>query len=206
MSTHKECGANVQWARRDDEPDRYMPPLEPTGPAYIINAEGVGVYVQTYQPHICDPEDVANWLDRMNRLAEVRAERSGGLAGDFTDNRELEYAAAREQRQEEQWGVALLVDCTRCLQPAGDKCISMAQHHRKNGEQVYVNNPHPQRLEDGYKAQHKAELEGSKPKPEPEIDVSPPTSVTKDRTPGFCWNDDQCVAKNHTFSCPKWGS
>lgn len=201
MSTHKECGATVMWAKRDDDPDRYMPPLEPTGGAYTIDKDGIGVWVQTYQPHNCDPDDVAAWMDRLNRLDAARSERAGGDFYD-TDN-SLAYAAAREQRQEEQWAVALLVDCTRCLQPAGDKCISMAQHHRKNGEQVYVNNPHPQRLEDGYKAQRKAEKEGTTPDPVPEPEPEPPAREV-DRAPGFCYADDDCVADNHRFSCPKW--
>ena len=141
MSIHRDCGKDVTWAARKDDPERFMPPLEMIAFGYVLEEDGTASQKPVFQFHTCDPDDVAEWRDRLRALATARGESPDDLDG--LDR----YNAAREREREAVWLVALGVDCPRCLQPKGVKCISMAQHHRKAGESVEIRNPHPERLE-----------------------------------------------------------
>lgn len=142
MSIHKDCGRDVTWARRPDDPDRFLPPLEMTGFGYFIQDDGTAVQRPVFQMHVCDPDEVIDWTDRMRRLAEARAD---GQMPEVVAGRES-WQAAREREREEVWEKVLPYPCDRCLQHEGSKCISMAQAHRKTGEMVELRNPHNERL------------------------------------------------------------
>jgi hypothetical protein len=142
MSVHKDCGADIQWLKRDDDPNRFLPPMEFAGQFYV-KIDGVGTIANCYRPHICDPDVMEDWLNRQARLAELRGDAE---AMEEIDGRQA-WALAREREREKSWEIALKVDCPRCLQPKDEKCISMAQTHRKTGEMVELRNPHPDRLE-----------------------------------------------------------
>ena len=150
-SVHKECGADITWARRDDDPSRFMPPLEYVGEVFLI--EGVtredktAVQRHAYRLHICDPDRIIEWQDYMRRLAEAKGmsvEELNSFGG------ASHYEAAREKESEENWNMALMVSCTRCDAPKGEKCRSLATKHIKTGEIVETRNPHPVRLEAFY--------------------------------------------------------
>lgn len=141
-SVHKECGADIRWAKRVDDPDRYFPPLEYIGEVFILDSSGAAVQVHGYKRHNCDPERVIAWQDYQLRLAEAKGEA-------FSP-----YEAARERDKEIIWERVLKVECTRCDAPVNEKCRSMQLVHQRSGEIVYLKNPHPQRfqlaVEQGY--------------------------------------------------------
>lgn len=143
MSVHKDCGADIRWLKRDDDPNRFLPPMEFVGQFYAADADGVGVVQNCYRPHVCDPDVMEDWLNRMRRLAELQGDQD---SVEEISGRQA-WALAREREREKTWEIALKVDCPRCLQPKTQKCISMAQTHRKTGEMVELLNPHPERLE-----------------------------------------------------------
>lgn len=135
MSVHRECGAEIKWAKRDDDSAKYFPPLEYLGEVFVIDSSGSAVQVHGYRRHNCDPEAMLAWQDYQQRLAEVKGES-------FTP-----YEAARERDREIVWESALKVECGRCDQPAGQKCRSMQLKHLRTGELVELRNPHPVRIE-----------------------------------------------------------
>lgn len=134
---HKECGSDIVWARREDDPDRFHPPMEYVGEVFLISGKGEKVAEQrhAYRIHQCDPDRIIEWQDYQHRLAEAKGE-------EYTP-----YAAAREKQNEETWNLVLKVDCPRCERPVGEKCISLARHLLKTGEMQECRNPHPARTE-----------------------------------------------------------
>lgn len=148
MSVHKECGEDIRWAKRDDDPERFVPPLEFAGQAYVIDENGVAHTVTTYTSHKCDPDKVRDWADYLRRLA---------LAKDETpieaDNVKL-WAAKRQRDNEQAWEVAITTECPRCDASIGAKCHNISAMFRKTGEIVELKNPHPERIEKAYKLGH----------------------------------------------------
>lgn len=136
MSVHKDCGQPIRWAGREDDPSRFMPPLESAGQAYIIGEDGSAIMVSVYQIHNCDPDKVIAWLEYQRKLAAAKGESFTEM-----DN----WAVAREQKREERWTAALQIDCPRCGSLAGTKCCDLAKKRR--GIDSDTNNPHPARLE-----------------------------------------------------------
>ena len=139
MSVHNLCGAQVKWAHRSNDPDKWHPPLDPIGLAYIIVDEQV-VEVMTYKLHDCDPMQMATWKERKAKQAEIKGEPL-----DAVDVYELH----REDIRLTQWQLALKAPCSRCGAERGTMCMSMAQKYRKTGEIVEIKWPHPGRVEDG---------------------------------------------------------
>ena len=140
MSIHRDCGADIQWLRRDDDPNRFLPPVEYAGEVYIKNEDGVGVMTYAYRSHHCNPEAIIEWQDYQRRLAEAKGE-------EYTP-----YDAAREREREQLWELALSVACTRCHLLPGEKCVSQAKHLTNAGIKEETRNPHPQRIEDAIAA------------------------------------------------------
>jgi hypothetical protein len=138
MAVHRECGAEIKWAKRDDIPDKYLPPLEYLGEVFVIDSSGAAIQVHGYQRHNCDPDVMIAWQDYQKRLAEVKGEA-------FTP-----YEVARERDREVTWKTALKVECPRCEAAVDEKCRSMQLKHLRTGELVEVKNPHPVRLELAY--------------------------------------------------------
>lgn len=134
MSVHKECGADIQWAKRSDDDSRWLPPLEYVGEVFMIDSSGAAVQIHGYRRHDCDPDAIIAWQDYQQRLAEAKGEV-------FTP-----YQAARERDKELVWEIALKVVCPRCDAKKKEKCRSMQLTHRRTGEVVYITNPHPARL------------------------------------------------------------
>lgn len=142
MSVHRDCGEEIKWARREDDETRWNPPLEYAGNFYIIDESGAAIQVTGYKIHYCDPDRMEAWQERCRRIAEMQG-------GDMSKV-ETQVVAA-DMRREEQWEVALKVECETCEAKVNEKCHSMARTHRKNDEIVPVLNPHPRRLERAYK-------------------------------------------------------
>lgn len=138
MSTHSDCGADITWLRRDDNPEKYLPPMEYAGEVYIQDDNGAAKRVHAYRMHLCDPEAIVAWQDYKQRLAEAKGE-------EFTD-----YAAARERDREEIWEIALGVACRVCHMLPGERCVSQATRLKKTGKIIETKNPHPARIEDAY--------------------------------------------------------
>ena len=139
-SVHKECGADIVWARRPDDTDRWLQPLEYVGEVFVLlkqenSNEKVGQQHHAYRIHQCDPDRIIEWQDYQHRLAEAKGEV-------YTP-----YAAAREKENEETWNQVLHVECPRCLRDVDQKCISLARHLLKTGEIVECRNPHPARID-----------------------------------------------------------
>jgi hypothetical protein len=148
-STHKECGADIIWARREDEPDRFMPPLEYAGEVFLITGktweERTAVRQHAYRVHMCDPQAIISWQEYQRQLAEAKGIPIEDLSA---------YEASRERSREEVWHMVLNVDCPRCHAkgksekfPDGQKCQSMSLANLKTGEIVELRNPHDARLQ-----------------------------------------------------------
>lgn len=143
MSTHRECGEDITWTRREDG-NGWAPPMEFVGYQYIITdhpleqGEKVSLRVPVYKTHQCDPEKVLAWLEYKQRLADIEA-RAPKVALDQPD-----WIVARERAREERWELTLPLPCETCGVGTGQYCISLAKGPR-HGEQL--KNPHPHRLE-----------------------------------------------------------
>lgn len=135
MSIHTDCGANIKWAKRSDDPDRFSPPLEFHGFYYIVDESGSAIEVTTYQPHICDPERMKKYQDRIAQVAKQRAPKKSKLLSP-------EYEAARQVRRDDNWKIALKVECETCGAKPRSKCRS------KNFGKITLN-PHPARIAEG---------------------------------------------------------
>lgn len=140
MSIHKECGAEITWMRRDDDPERFMPPMEYAGEGYVRDKDGAAQYHHIYRLHNCDPDAILEWRDYQQRLAAAKGE-------EYTP-----YDAARERERENLWEIALTVACRRCNRLPGEKCVSLSQQKVKAGIEEETKNPHPERIEDGLAA------------------------------------------------------
>lgn len=138
MSVHKDCGEDIKWVRRDDDPNRFLPPMEYVGEVYVIDPEsGSGRMTHGYRIHNCDPDKIIAWQDYQLRLAEAKGEQ-------YTP-----YDAAREREREQMWELTLAIECSACGMGVDKKCISMARTHANKGEVVELKNPHPVRIQAG---------------------------------------------------------
>lgn len=139
MTIHRDCGKEIRWATRDDDPDRFRPPLEFAGHAYIITEDGTAVYTSTYKAHECDPDDIKAWLDLKRRQAEAK-----GIPYDDIDDREAAIIAY-ERDQQAYRDRAMAAKCDVCKAPKGELCFNM--NALKRGIKTYNKNPHPSRAE-----------------------------------------------------------
>jgi len=71
MSTHKECGEPIHWAKLERDHERFLPPLEFAGEGFILDADRVGIKVQVYREHVCDPKKVRAWQKRVTDLVNL---------------------------------------------------------------------------------------------------------------------------------------
>lgn len=145
MSVHKDCGELVVWARRSDDPTRWMPPLEFVDNLIVIqvdeNGERVAVNAPAYRVHDCDPDKVLAWMEYQEKLARLRERAPVQVAGMSA------WEIARERNREQAWETALKVPCLRCGAKKGKKCIDLSLQRRNL--KGYTKNPHAQRLEAG---------------------------------------------------------
>lgn len=138
MGIHRECGENITWLKRDDNLERWMPPMEFAGGAYIKGDDGEAIEVVTYRPHICDPDKVEAWIERLRRMGE--------LTGDTSElDSTVARQAAREREQEAARKLAETINCDVCGSVGGTPCVSLSS--KKQGGGTPTKWPHPQRLE-----------------------------------------------------------
>lgn len=75
MSVHSDCGGDIFWVRRSDDPERWMPPLEFAGYRYVITGdepERTAIQVPTYIMHNCNPEKIEAWQEYQFKLAQLK--------------------------------------------------------------------------------------------------------------------------------------
>lgn len=140
VSVHKECGEDIRWAHRDDQPDRFRPPLEYAGQVFIIDERDVAIMVHSYRPHRCDPDKMVAWQEYQEKIAAIKERKVPDL--DMSP-----WQIKKERDLDATWEAALKVPCPRCEVPAGEKCRSLLKQHVKTGEIVHVKNPHTARIE-----------------------------------------------------------
>lgn len=145
MSTHKDCGEQITWVRREDN-SGWFPPLEFDGYALVIEdipdtGEKFAKNVATYKVHHCDPDKVIAWLEYKQRLEEIAAAR--GESSPYSEGKP-DWVIAREKRREELWEKALKYECTDCGAGPGEYCVSRAKGPAI-GKRIL--NPHNARLE-----------------------------------------------------------
>lgn len=121
MTIHSDCGKEIRWAQRDDDPDRFRPPLEFAGQAYIVTEDNIAVYVTTYKQHECDPDDIKRWMELKRAQAEAL-----GKPVDELDRKE-ERNIARKQAQNDAWSLTIKIPCATCGAKAGQKCFNMTK-------------------------------------------------------------------------------
>jgi len=132
-SVHKECGADISWARRPDDPERFLPPLEYAGELFVIE-NGTATQHHGYRVHLCDPQRIIEWKEYQEQLASAKGE-------EYTP-----YAAAREKELDELWAFVEGVACPTCDVSEG-KCISQSRHLKSTGEVRNVRSPHQSRID-----------------------------------------------------------
>ena len=141
MAIHTQCGADIEWPRREDDPERFGRPLEFAGQAYILTEEGYAIRVLTYKQHECDPDVMEAWIERCRRVDELKVQ---------APPRETAYETKRLDIAEGLWRAALKVECPRCLAKKKKKCVSLAKHEHGR----ILKRPHTERTrlaeEEGY--------------------------------------------------------
>ena len=140
MSTHKDCGEEIRWAHRPDDPERFFPPLEYAGEVYIIDEGGNAIQMHGYRMHRCDPEKVEAWQEYIAKISDLK--------GPDSYEADINYRhAASERNREQLWETALTVICPSCEEPVGKRCHSMSKHLIQTGELTETRWPHPSRTE-----------------------------------------------------------
>lgn len=152
MSIHKDCGEEIRWGKREDDDTRFRPPLEFAGMGYIIDADGVAIYVSIYRDHICDPDTVRAWMDHRRALAAAKGEALDEIEDDEA------RIAARERDRQDQLILAATVECDTCEEPAGYGCINLSLWKRKQVREE-TRFPHASRLVKAQKAIREQERE-----------------------------------------------
>lgn len=148
MSVHRDCGEEIRWAKREDDPERFVPPLEFAGHAYIIDENGIARSVTTFSSHRCNPDKVREWADYLRKLALAKDESPVE-----SDNVVL-WEAKKQRDSEQAWKVAITTECSTCEARIGAKCHNISARFRKTGEILELKNPHPARLDQAYQLGH----------------------------------------------------
>ena len=140
MAIHTQCGADIEWPRREDDPERFGRPLEFAGQAYILTEEGYAIRVLTYKQHECDPDVMEAWIERCRRIDELKQ-------NDVVPSSYEAYQVKREEILESQWKAALKVECSKCGAKKRNKCRSLAKHENSR----ILKRPHWERVKDSEK-------------------------------------------------------
>src|SRR5262245_28639014 len=118
MSIHSDCGAEIRWPRKSDEPEAYGPPLEYAGQGYVFDENSVAIQVSVYKSHVCRADQMAEWLDNKIKVQRLLATKASKLPVTNED-----YRQARQQLTERNHDMALSVGCPLCGAVAGEPCI-----------------------------------------------------------------------------------
>jgi hypothetical protein len=144
MSTHKDCGEQIRWARRLEDPTRWLPPLEYAGEGFVLSTsddseDHFASEVHVYKLHRCDPDKVLAWQEYTERMADIQGTAPPGPS----------YALARERDRENAWEQALKKPCPRCGVAKKVKCKSLGtvakKKEKESGEITETRWPHPER-------------------------------------------------------------
>lgn len=141
MSYHAECGEAVHWARRADDPGRYLPPLEFMAMAVVLDEDGVGRTVATYQQHRCDPAKVRAWQDYQVEMANAL----GGAELPYDDRSGELQTLARGRAREATYAEAMEHGCPSCAALPGERCINKTVL-KQTGELVPTKDAHAMRM------------------------------------------------------------
>ena len=140
MTVHKQCGAHITWARSPNNESKWMPPMEYMGEGFWVDEEMVGHHAHFYQAHVCDPDQVEKWHERLERIAEVTGDEH-----DAQRLAEVDVRAARRQAdQESARAAARKFACPTCDARKNHNCISKASTKQGGGKETLW--PHPARL------------------------------------------------------------
>lgn len=144
MSVHRDCGEEIVWVKNENDPNRWMPPLEFAGYRHIITTQGddqFAVQMPTYIRHHCDPDRMKAWQDYQVRIAALK-ENAPDVTTGMTPRQ-----AKHQQLVEQAWEYALKFKCPRvgCEAEATELCVNLAE--KKRGRSVPTKNPHPERLD-----------------------------------------------------------
>lgn len=144
MSVHKDCGEQIRWVRRAEDPERFMPPLEYAGEGIIITGgdspeSALGSQVHVYKIHRCDPDTMEEWQRYCARMADLKGQAPP----------ETPYQMMRERDRESAWEEAIKKPCPKCGVPKKVRCKSLGVHAKKlekqTGEVTETRWPHPER-------------------------------------------------------------
>lgn len=140
-SPHKQCGAMITWARSPNDDTKWMPPMEYKGEGFWIDEDMVGHHVHIYGPHVCDPDEVAKWQDRLERIAEVT-----GDPEDIQRVADVDLRAARRQAdQESARAAARKFTCPACDAKKNHDCVNRSKGKNPGAGKPTLW-PHPARL------------------------------------------------------------
>jgi hypothetical protein len=134
MSIHSECGMEIRWPRKQDDPDSYGPPLEYFGQGYIFDENGSTIQVSVYKNHVCQASQMESWLENKARIAKLQKTAAAKLP--ITNE---VYRQARNELATKNRTRALTVACPTCKAVVGEMC----QHIVTNAT---LRNPHTARL------------------------------------------------------------
>lgn len=144
MSTHRDCGEPIRWAKRPDG-NSWLPPLDYQGEAFILTRsengtdEFIGSEVHTYKIHHCDPDKVIAWQEYQAKMADIQGREPP----------QTTYAVSRERDREAAWEQAIKKVCPKCDAPKKVRCKSLGYNAKKKeketGEITETRWPHPER-------------------------------------------------------------
>lgn len=148
MSVHKDCGELINWFKRPDDLDRFLPPMEYVGEYYMTsdagNGEKVAVQVAAYKVHHCDPDKMLAWQEYKAKLAAIK-ER--GEEQPHVDLGKTDWEIARDRRQEQARAFAEQVECPTCNAAVDQPCYNLTIYYRSDEKDIVpVKNPHPARV------------------------------------------------------------
>jgi len=142
MSIHYDCGAEIRWSRKPDDPESFMPPLEYSGQGFIFDENGIAIQVTVYKPHFCNADQMEVWLKNKVRIDTMKGteEFIAPVTNDMLKD-------ARDKEKKKLIKYALRVPCPTCEAPEKVMCV-----HVLNGTPVKA--PHIERI----KAAKRAEI------------------------------------------------
>lgn len=138
MSVHRKCGADITWPNRDG----WRGPLDYLGQT-ITMREGAAVWVPSYRPHECDPEQAEKWQAEQKRLA--REHRTNWESRQAERERAAALREVRERERAQVWTIALKRDCPKCGVQPGEECLNL--NAAAKGQTKRTSWPHQDRLD-----------------------------------------------------------
>jgi hypothetical protein len=144
MSTHNDCGEDVTWAHREDDTERWLPPLEFAGEVFILQQvpgldKPVASRMHAYRLHRCDPDKIEAWIAYQERLQALKQQHPEMIVTDTPA-----YVIARQRRAEQEREYAEQIDCKRCGAMPNQPCRSLSKNPSQMNKPTTW--PHPERV------------------------------------------------------------